>query len=221
MPYNNTVVRLFQTISAFYDVTTAQGVNMDQKKEDARIRRTKQKLFLTFYALLSESDYQSITVNEICERADIRRATFYKHYASKDDFAKYFVITLREQFDKRKWKKSEPGASSEYYIEYLREIVSFFSKNSIIATRVLESPELWTIIDIVMAQNYDDTCDRLRKSVSDGMRLPSSVETVASFLTGGLMHCILNWLRQGKPISENELIKEVSRVIVAMQDNSK
>lgn len=189
---------------------------MDFKKEDARIRRTKKKLFITFYSLLNEKDYESITVNEICSRADIRRATFYKHFASKDDFAKYFVISLREQFDKRRWKKSQPGATSDYYIEYLREIVSFFSKNPIIASRVLKSQELWTIISIVMSQNYDDTCDRLRKSISEGMSLPSSVETVASFLTGGLTHSILNWLSCENPMPEQQFVQEVSCVILAM-----
>lgn len=40
--------------------------------------------FCGVYALLSEKNYEKITVGEIIDRADVGRATFYAHFETKD-----------------------------------------------------------------------------------------------------------------------------------------
>ena len=52
-------------------------------KEDARVKKTKNKLLESFKKLLSEKSFENITIQEICELADVKRATFYKHFADK------------------------------------------------------------------------------------------------------------------------------------------
>ncbi|MEE0409587.1 MAG: TetR/AcrR family transcriptional regulator [Clostridia bacterium] len=51
---------------------------------DRRQRKTREAIFNAFINLLSEKDFQHITVGEIIERADIGRATFYSHFETKD-----------------------------------------------------------------------------------------------------------------------------------------
>ncbi|MBR2968025.1 MAG: TetR/AcrR family transcriptional regulator [Clostridia bacterium] len=51
---------------------------------DRRQRRTRETIFKAFIGLLSKKHYNQITVNEIIERADIGRATFYAHFETKD-----------------------------------------------------------------------------------------------------------------------------------------
>ena len=41
------------------------------KKEDARVIRTKAKLFTSFKQLLAEKTFEDITINEICIRSNI------------------------------------------------------------------------------------------------------------------------------------------------------
>ena len=50
------------------------------QKEDLRVKKTKRVLTEAFFKLLNEKPFEEITVNELCDRADVRRATFYKHY---------------------------------------------------------------------------------------------------------------------------------------------
>lgn len=50
-------------------------------KTDARIRYTKMVIKQSFIALLKEKPVNRVTVKDVCERAEINRATFYKHYA--------------------------------------------------------------------------------------------------------------------------------------------
>ena len=50
---------------------------------DLRVRRTNKFLWEALMSLLTESDFESITVAAICERAMVHRTTFYKHYEDK------------------------------------------------------------------------------------------------------------------------------------------
>ncbi len=52
---------------------------------DRRVRRTRRRLKEALLALLREKGYGRITVQELTERADVARSTFYAHFDSKDD----------------------------------------------------------------------------------------------------------------------------------------
>lgn len=52
---------------------------------DARVRYTKKVIRDTFFSLLREKNVKQITVTELCEKAEINRATFYKHYRDAFD----------------------------------------------------------------------------------------------------------------------------------------
>lgn len=51
---------------------------------DRRQRKTREAIFSAFIEILSKKDFNSITVGEIIEKADIGRATFYAHFETKD-----------------------------------------------------------------------------------------------------------------------------------------
>lgn len=48
--------------------------------EDARVRKTKQKLSAALVGLLQEKAFSDITPAQICEKAGINRSTFYRNY---------------------------------------------------------------------------------------------------------------------------------------------
>ena len=50
--------------------------------EDARVRKTKQKLSAALVGLLLEGDFEDISPAKLCERAGINRSTFYRNYKS-------------------------------------------------------------------------------------------------------------------------------------------
>jgi len=58
---------------------------MEQEKKDRRIRKTRQILRDTLLTLLKEKRFDDISVQDIIERADMARSTFYVHYMDKDD----------------------------------------------------------------------------------------------------------------------------------------
>ncbi len=61
---------------------------------DRRQRKTREAIFHGFAALLSQKDFNHITVGEIIEKADVGRATFYAHFETKDFLLKEFCREL-------------------------------------------------------------------------------------------------------------------------------
>lgn len=54
-------------------------------KADRRAEKTKQAAFQAMVALMQEKKYAQTSVQEIIDRANIGRTTFYAHFPTKDD----------------------------------------------------------------------------------------------------------------------------------------
>ncbi len=57
---------------------------MKAQKDDRRSRRTRQLLGNALVELMLEKRFEDITVQDILDRADIGRSTFYAHYTDKE-----------------------------------------------------------------------------------------------------------------------------------------
>jgi AcrR family transcriptional regulator len=54
-------------------------------KTDRRVQRTRELLQKALIELISERGYDAITIQELVDRANVGRTTFYLHYSSKDE----------------------------------------------------------------------------------------------------------------------------------------
>src|SRR5205807_7538962 len=66
-----------------------------EKKDDRRRSRTRRSLSQALIELILEKHYDEITVQDVIDRADVGRSTFYAHYRDKEDllesdFEKFF-----------------------------------------------------------------------------------------------------------------------------------
>lgn len=66
-------------------VRLLQAEIMENKKPDRRARRTRKSLRDALVELILEKHYDSITVQNILDRADVGRSTFYEHFRDKED----------------------------------------------------------------------------------------------------------------------------------------
>ncbi len=62
--------------------------------EDARIVKTKNDIKKAMIKLLTEKNYDKITVKDICTEAKISRATFYNQFNGKNDYVKKYRRTV-------------------------------------------------------------------------------------------------------------------------------
>ncbi len=54
-------------------------------KLDRRVQRTRERLQKALIELIGERGYDAITIQDIVDRANVGRTTFYLHYRGKDD----------------------------------------------------------------------------------------------------------------------------------------
>ncbi len=69
-------------------------------KTDARVKYTKMVLKKALLELMQHKPVNKITVKEICERAELNRATFYAHYSDCFDLLESIEEELFGQFER-------------------------------------------------------------------------------------------------------------------------
>lgn len=76
-----------------------KGRNYSMSKTDRRIIRTKNEIKQAFFSLLSEKNFEAITVRDITELANINRGTFYLHYVDKYNLLEQYENEIFEKFN--------------------------------------------------------------------------------------------------------------------------
>ncbi|BCZ45553.1 hypothetical protein psyc5s11_16200 [Clostridium gelidum] len=185
-------------------------------KYDLRVIRTYKSLTEAFVQLMSEKHFENITVNELCKKAMIRRTTFYKHFADKYEFFRFFVHQLQTDCDAITPASADYKAPYSFYISIAHHILNFLKEHEQFVNMVLGSNLLPTLLDILSEQVISDITDKIKIGIKKGIDVPASPEIVASFFTGAIMHTIRWWLMQKKKISEEKLIQEVQKILYSI-----
>ncbi len=68
---------------------------------DRRVQRTRQLLQDAIIALIEEKGYEAVTVQDILDRANLGRSTFYAHFRDKEDLLLSSFEKVRSAFEKR------------------------------------------------------------------------------------------------------------------------
>lgn len=137
---------------------------------DLRVEKTLIALKDALASLLEEKGFDKITVNDICQRANVRRTTFYLHYADKYDFMKQVMEEWFSDLLKEVKSEGEEKTFNGYFLQLLkRSLRSVDKKRDKI--HLLSKGNSYLFLD-----------DTLKKSVMDLLqsdlqkRLPSMKE---------------------------------------------
>lgn len=71
---------------------------MAKKEIDRRIQRTRQLLQTALSELILEKGYEKVTVQDIIDRANVGRSTFYAHFQDKEELLLSGFEPIRTQF---------------------------------------------------------------------------------------------------------------------------
>ena len=66
---------------------------------DRRVQRTRDSLHRALISLMTEKGFEAVTVQDILDRANVGRSTFYAHYAGKDDLFRAGFKDLRRELE--------------------------------------------------------------------------------------------------------------------------
>ena len=187
---------------------------MASRKEDIRIVKTKKALSDSFFEMLTEIPLDEVTVNDLCERADIRRATFYKHFKDKTDFITYLIKDVRVRFDHEIWQADlKTGITKEYYIQYAEAIICYLLDRDTAIKNIIDSPVRSAVFDLFLHENYEDTVRRLEASEKCGISLIAPPAVMASMIVGGIAHSIIKWFDLDERCPVEDLLAYISKFI--------
>ena len=180
-------------------------------KEDIRITRTKEALTKAFFEMLIEMPLEDISINDLCVKADVRRATFYKHFRDKSDFVFSVIAATRDRFDaKVRSRDTVPQTIKEYYLDCARSVANYLLRYEKSIKSSFKSEARPTFIEIFVRQNYEDTVKRFEKSMAEGTRYFTSADMMASMLIGGIAHSVVIWFESEDRCSTDQLIYDMS-----------
>jgi AcrR family transcriptional regulator len=182
------------------------------KKTDLRIIKTYKALTEAFWQILSDHKYEDITVNVLCERAMVRRATFYKHFADKNDFFAFVIREKQAEYGAQTQPQADNNRAPFFYLEIFQHSLDFLNSNKKLAQTVLESNTLPTVMDILARQISIDISRNLKADAKNRIPLPASPQVMAQFFTGALIYVMTWWVKQ-ESLSEAKLIEELTSLL--------
>src|SRR5258708_21010383 len=100
-----------------------------KKKSDRRPQRTRRQLSRALIDLITEKRFDDITVQNVIDRADVGRSTFYSHFRDKEDlFQKNwerFLDMLAQHID---WEKAGQASFIPvvFLFSHLQEAQTFY-----------------------------------------------------------------------------------------------
>ena len=161
---------------------------------DRRIQRTRQLLQDALISLILEIGYDSVRVQDITDRANLGRATFYLHYRDKEELLvkslQAVCDDLAEQAQNRE-KKTPMGLVAFQHAEENRDLYRAIlgAKGTSAITRQIK--------DYVIK----DALAKRRQLIFPEPSGKVPTEIYANFLVGALMGLIDWWLENDMPHS--------------------
>ena len=165
--------------------------------QDRRITKTRKAIYAAFLQLLNQKNFETITVQEIIDLADVGRSTFYSHYESKelllDELCRYLFHHLFER---------EENISTE---AYLAHIFSHFKKNQDHVTSLLFSKN-----DYFLRQLQKELEHHVYPMVAKDLQvsypsIPASY--LKHFVVTNFIETLTWWLKKGKSYKEDQVVR--------------
>jgi len=158
------------------------------KKTDARVRRTRDALGDALIALMQEKAFETITVQEVLDRAHVSRSTFYTHYSDKDDllmsdseeFFEALSMALSAHSD-----KSERVFPVKEFFNHLANVQPFY-KALVKSGKFQENMEL-------ARGHFARGIERRLSELPRGKSIPANERSAIAFTHAGALLSLLAW----------------------------
>jgi AcrR family transcriptional regulator len=159
---------------------------------DRRVRRTRRALREALVALIVERGYDKVTVQDVLDRADVGRSTFYAHYRDKDHLFAACFDDLRAGLERElaaiaAAPAHDPTRPFGVIFEHAYRNQQVYRA---LCGRSGETAGTRHLHRMIL--------DSLRDHLTPvGLRLP--VDVVAEYHAGALLGVLLWWVRRGFP----------------------
>ena len=181
---------------------------------DLRKERTLKFLSQSLVELMGEKPLAHITVSEICDNAMVRRATFYRHFKSKDELLSYVLAQRREAIRERSRDVNQDMPIAEYCSVMVKELVAYIKERRRSIERQRLDPEFAAEIQLIVDDIGRDFASRLAAAGGESNADEPTIETLAlaNFYAAGLMGAVRWWFNECPERDEAQLVAALDRI---------
>ena len=161
---------------------------------------TKHYIIQALFKLMSENSFDKISIIDIAEKAGVGRATFYRHFKSKEDVIIYFFEHTKKDF-----------ISSQHYYPRCRE--DYFDVVKKVLTKFKEKKEPLKLLKRAHLEGI--YLDYLNKNFCEmfSKEYPRSNQYETYIYSGMLFNISMAWLENDCKDDENELAELILSAI--------
>jgi AcrR family transcriptional regulator len=194
---------------------------------DRRVRRTRKMLSRALLELIKEKDYESITIQDITEQADVHRATFYLHFTTKEELLATSLESLFADLGTR--AKAESGVEKPSFLketEAGRVIFAHVSEYSDLYRVLVGQKGVGYVTHHII--NYMTTVfeEKLRNDFPEESEFSIPRVIIARHLSGSIYSLLTWWLENDMPYDTdmmasfaNDLGRQGVLQILGVQEN--
>ncbi len=180
-------------------------------KEDLRVVRTKRLLAKALKELLQEKPFDKITVNDVCDRALVHRATFYNHFTDKTDLLNFIFDEMQEEIYQNAFDIKDYSSIKELYLGIVVRILDYCLKNKQSLKLILKNST--QEFQAIMLDTIKRGMYYLISKNKDIPQGDANVEAVEAFFTGGVSALCIELVLSEKVIDRQRLTKYLDSVL--------
>jgi AcrR family transcriptional regulator len=167
---------------------------MAKRSIDRRVSRTTKTLHHALISLILKKNYEAITVQEICDSANVGRSTFYTHYTSKDDLHQRGIENLRRVLsDGRSDALADHGDIRGRSLSFSRTLFEHARDRNDLFRALAGSRGGTVALDTIRRIISDVVRDELAETADKSMPR----ELIVQFVVGAYMAVLTWWLDKG------------------------
>jgi AcrR family transcriptional regulator len=160
---------------------------------DRRVRRTRDVLGDALVGLMHEKPFAAITVQQVIDRADVGRSTFYAHYRDKDDL---FLSDVEDFFESMANLLSRRGESSNR-VAPVRELFAHVAEAREFYAALVAAGKIHDVLEL--GRGY--FARAIEQRLAERLPVPASGSmpriATAHALAGALLSLLSWWLDHG------------------------
>lgn len=185
---------------------------MEESKTKQRTRKT---ILQTFWTLLLEKKFEELLVNDICEKAMITRATFYKYFQDKYQLADFALSDLHKRIFDVQLEKVKFKSAKELYMKFVEICIEYIDKHR-------QSFQLFVKhgytgkLRTLFLQSINDYIEASIKKRAIEFKFNTPPEITSKFITGGFVFSLFFMIENPSDYSKTELIKYARDILDAM-----
>jgi len=187
------------------------NADVTKPRVDRRIRRTRDQLGDALVALIVEKPFDTITVQEVLDRAGVGRSTFYVHYRDKDDL---FFSDVDEFFDGMATLLSQREDPSDR-VAPVRELFAHVADARDFYDALVASDRIHDLMELGQGHFARGIERRLAELPRGRLIGAQRRAALAQALAGSLLSLLTSWIDRNMPGSPAEMDDVFHRMVWA------